>query len=405
MENEIPRGAMRFVETGPDCFAVVEQLAEDKPPKLKMVGYSGGLIKGHWYWGDLAIDLKGIEFPLSKYPVLEDHNTDLKIAFTGKPDVSNGKLELNPETSKFLDTEASRQFQKNSLAGFPYQSSIYARPSVVERLSDGEKAEVNGMTVRGPASIWRKAAFKECSACVFGWDGKTQASAFSKTEMEEVDIEYLDKGGESSLLSEEGKQTILKTINQGKEEKLMDVKELREKHPDLVVQLTEEVTNSVTETVTALVTTQLTEGFNAEKTALEAKLAAKDQTIDGQGTRLAQLEKNDTIRGANERQTLADRIWESKLSESALDAGMHEKIRAMITHTKFVKDDVLDETAFAEAVDAEIKDWEGRMKGSSIQGTGFTRKSGDGDPEETTLSAKNKEVSNGLLALAGQKPK
>ena len=71
--EKIPKGAMRFVETGPDCFALAEAGEDGKTPKLKMVGYSGGIIKGHWYWGDLAIDLEGMSFPLSKYPILEDH--------------------------------------------------------------------------------------------------------------------------------------------------------------------------------------------------------------------------------------------------------------------------------------------------------------------------------------------
>jgi len=397
MAHKIPKGAMRFVETNPECFAIAEKFADDKPPKLKMVGYSGGLIKGHWYWGDLIIDLQGMIFPLSKYPVLEDHWTEKKIAFTGKPITSNGKLELNPETSKFLDTEVSLEFQKNSLAGFPYQSSIYARPSVVERLSDGEKAEVNGMTVKGPASIWRKSTFKECSACVFGWDGKTQASAFSKTEMEEVDIEYLGKGGDDEhLLTDKGKQTVIDTMNKSiKEVSRMDLAQLKNEHPKIVDQLTEEVTQSVTDTLTVK--------FDAEKATFESKLAKKDEQINAQDDRLADLEKNDAIRTANEFKAQADRIFDSKLNESVLAESLHEKVRKMINHDKFVKEGVLDKEAFATAVDAEIKDWEDKLVDTtpSVQGFGKTFKKPDGDNEN--LSQENEDTANGLLSLVGQK--
>ena len=63
-EGKLPKGALRFVEEG--CHAHVE-FAEDGEgkvvgKKLKMVAYSGGIIKGHWYWDNLAIDLEGIQF-------------------------------------------------------------------------------------------------------------------------------------------------------------------------------------------------------------------------------------------------------------------------------------------------------------------------------------------------------
>ena len=83
--KKIPKGALRFVAD--NCDACVFAEGEGDAPKLKMLAYSGGVIKGHWYWGDLAIDVSGLSFP-SRFPILEDHRTDKKIAFifilTGK---------------------------------------------------------------------------------------------------------------------------------------------------------------------------------------------------------------------------------------------------------------------------------------------------------------------------------
>ena len=188
-ETKVPKGALRFVDHG--CHAHVEFADDDQKqvPKLKMVAYSGGIIKDHWYWDNLAIDLDGIQFKQNKFPVLENHDTERKIAVISKPIVEDGKL-MAPENAKFLSTEVSKEFQKLSAEGFPYQSSIYAKPSNVERLEDGATAKVNGFTMKGPGSIWRAFEFKEMSVCVFGWDSSTKASAFSREETEDVD--YLE---------------------------------------------------------------------------------------------------------------------------------------------------------------------------------------------------------------------
>lgn len=372
--EKLPKGALRLVEVGDGSCAFVEQMGEDKPPKLKMKAYSGGLIRGHWYWGDLAIDLEGMSFPVSKYPILEDHSTDKKIAFTGKPLIEGNSLLINPDTTKFLDTSESLEFQKNSRKGFPYQASIYARPSSVERVSEGESAKVNGMSVKGPASIWRKCEFKEASVCVFGWDSKTQSSAFSRTETEEVDVEFIEK--------EDDEQKIEKEV------KFMNLAELKKEHPDLVSQLSEEITAS------------LTEKFNAEKADLQAKLDEKDQKLADQEDRVLKLEKNEALRTEKEIKARADNIWTSKLSESEVSEHLYDKVRRMIPHTKFMQDGVLDEEKFVEAIDAEIKDWEEKGATTSVMGSGFSSKSVE-DSEAKKAEKLAQEDDNIVKEMAG----
>ncbi len=365
--EKLPKGALRLVEVGDDCCAFAVAGEEGEAPKMKMIAYSGGIIKNHWYWGNLAIDLEGMTFPVSKYPILEDHRTDKKIAFTGKPIINDNTLSIDPDKTVFVDTPESAEFQKLSSqtgGGFPYQASIYAKPSSVERVMEGESAKVNGMSVRGPASIWRKCEFKEASVCVFGWDSKTQSSAFSKTEMEDIDVEYI--GEEEGKISNEDNK--LK-----KEVKSMDLAELKKEHPELIVQLSEEVTASVTEALTA--------DFNIKLAEKDAELSEKDAKLDGQTERLASLEKKEVIRTENDLSTLADRIWTERLAKSELDERLYEKAQNMVSHAKFVKDDVLDVEAFTKAVDVEIKDWEDRIPTPSVMGFGKTSKTSTSDTQ------------------------
>lgn len=61
IKKEIPNGALRLVASG--AHAVVLSSSEEPNKKsLKMTVYSGKVIKDHFWWGDLAIDLAGISF-------------------------------------------------------------------------------------------------------------------------------------------------------------------------------------------------------------------------------------------------------------------------------------------------------------------------------------------------------
>jgi hypothetical protein len=388
---KVPKGALRFVESGSQAFALVE---EGKKPQMNMVAYNGKLIRDHWYWDDLAIDLTGIRFSASKFPILENHDTDRKIAFhSGKPDVSNNKLELIPEKTKFVDTEVAAEFIKLSGDGFPYQASIYAKPTEIRRLMKDETADVNGFKMKGPGTIWRKCEFKEASVCVFGWDSDTKSSAFSRESFEDVDYVENENSGLSamSIESENNK-------NNEKGGETMNLSELKTAHPDLVVQLSDEVKGVVTAEVTAAMTAEFDKErakFTAEKTALETR-------VENGENRLAGLEKKEALHEERERETIADRVWSDKLAASEIGGHLYDKVKRMVSFTKFVKEDALDIEAFSAAVDVEIADWEKRGAGVSVSGLGVVER--DAALSSTTVAAKeeNTKLSTDLLARAGQ---
>lgn len=387
-EEKLPKGALRFVETGAECQAFAKT-EEGGVPKMSMRAYSGGVIKGHWYWGNLAIDLEGMSFPKSKYPILEDHITSKKIAFTGKPIVDGG-LKIDPDKTTFVDTPESKEFQRLSAEGFPYQSSIYAKPSSIERVEDGAFAEVNGFKLKGPATIWRKSEFREASVCVFGWDSQTSSAAFSREETEDVNIEWLNEGGDDL---EEINDMNNETQN-GEEVKLMDLKELKEKYPDLAAQLTEEVTQAVTDKLAA--------DHKKEKETLQATIDEKDQKLSDQGERLLKLEKAETIRQENELKYAADKIWNDKLSDSNVSERLYDKCKKMVSYTKFVKDGAFDQEAFAKAVDDEISDWESKGAVEVVQGSGFSeKKDADNGKDKDKLAKEEEDLVKDLAGLAG----
>ena len=383
-EEKVPKGALRFVEEGFHALAIKDG---DNPPKMQMTAYNGKVIKGHWYWGDLAIDLAGIRFSAGKFPILENHDTSRKIAFhKGKPDTSEGKLELVPEKTVLVDTEFANEFIKLSSEGFPYQASIYAKPTEIQRLMKDETTEVNGFTLRGPGTVWRKCDFKEASVCVFGWDSSTKSSAFSRETTE--DVEYQENALEDTQVADvEDNQ-----LTEGGE--IMNLDELKTKHPDLVEALTSEVTASVTSTLNAEFDKER-DKFTAEKTALETK-------IEDGNTRLADLEKKDALREEREREAHAERIWNDKLSASDVGDHMWEKIKRMISFKKFVKDDVLDVEAFSAAIDEEITDWEGKLSTPATDGLGTVGRTAEGDNTPPANKEEDTKLSNELLNRAGQ---
>lgn len=385
--KKVPRGALRVVEMGEGCNAFTEYFGEgeEKKPKLKMVAYSGGVIKDHWYWGDLVLDLEGISFN-KKFPILENHDTDRKIAFTRDPILDNGKLEINPDKTQFVDTEISAEFQKLSAEGFPYQSSVYANPTSIERLSEDASADVNGLTLKGPGTVFRKWELKEASACVFGWDSETKATAFSKEEVE-IDME------ETEILADIQPKIKLK-LKKKKEVTTMPEELINDREkidPKLVEEIQLEATKNAEIEFAKKEST-----FSKEKEDLEKE---NEKLTD----RVLGLEKKDAIREEKELKKSADNIWTKKLSESNIPETLFDKVRQYVSHVKFTEEGILNVEKFGEAVDSEIKDWEDRGVTSKVIGTGFTEK----EVDETELAETKKSIDDDVNTLrnkVGEKP-
>lgn len=381
----VPKDAFHFRDT--DCFAKV--ITDDEEEQLDMVVYSGGIILDHWYWGNLAIDLEGLSFPKKKFPILEDHQTDKKIAFTNKP-IINGNLRIDPSKVTFVDTEASQEFRRLSKEGFPYESSMFAQPTSIERIEKAESAEVNGIKLTGPGTVWRKAIFKEASVCVFGYDSNTHSQTFKDDTLE---------------ITTEVCSTFEEELNiKQREVKNMDINELKEKHPELF----QEITDNVREKLT----TELTGKFNQEKKDLEdknkdleGKLKDQSKKNESLGDKVLSLEKAETIRSENDLRRDAKDIWAEKLAESDIPKDMYGKVSNQVSYRKHLKDGILDKEAFTTAIKGEIEDWEKKGVTDTVIGSGFSTK--DVETEETkNLKLEEKaddDLADNLFELSGGK--
>lgn len=375
--------SLRFSD--PNCTAHIKFADDDtdkKDPQLEMLAYSGGIIPGHWYWGDLAIDLEGMKIPSGKTPILEDHSTSQKIGFATKWSKEGNQLSI--AKASFVDSPESLKFRDLSEQGFPYEASIYAKPSKIQRLAEDEEAEVNGFMMKGPGSIWRKCTLKEASVCTFGYDSNTKSAAMAEGE-EDIEVET-----ESNIKPQE------------EETHGMKKEQFKKEH--------EGEYNAIVAEVTADVTASLTQTFSAEKTELETKLAdavtANTQLQDentASEKRLLKLEQADSARAIADQATAASNAFAAKFDASGLPARLSPKIERLVDHTQFVAEGVLDMVKFNEAVDAELAGWTAE-DADSVQGLSTGRSAAD-DDADTKLSQESDAVTERMLGHLGQSSK
>lgn len=203
-ETTAPKRACMLTIDGEQCTV---QFAESTDSKIAgtftIVGYSGGIIKDHWYWGNVAFDLGGIKFAKTRIPVLEEHSSGNRIGFTTKQEVS----EVVSFEGKFLNNSKAQELANDMRDGFPMQASLFIPPSVIEKISEGASVEVNGRTLKGPGTVFRKSTIKEVSMATFGFDEKTRSSAYTDGDNQTVNFSLLKENSMSGTQNTEAQLT------------------------------------------------------------------------------------------------------------------------------------------------------------------------------------------------------
>ena len=334
--------------TDHDAVIKLSDKKEGSIRSLMMVAYSGKVIKDHWYWGDLAIDTSGMKMSKPEIPILEDHRTDRKIGFGTF--VVDENFQIISKKTSFVETPYAEEFIKLSDQGFPYEASIYARPTKIQRLSENEEVEVNGYKMKGPGTVWRKSVLRECSIVTFGADANTKSAAMAEDEDVELEVE-------SQKFKEQ-------------EEDSMDVEKLKAEHPEVYAQ------------VIALGKAEAEASFAEEKKSMTAKIteltAEKTQlTADNKtvSERVTALEKEATIRKEQGIKASAEAVFSEAMQKANIPERLRPKIRKQLDHEAFIKDDQLDVSAFSAAIETELKDWVIEGEGTqSILGMSSTKK-------------------------------
>lgn len=129
-KNTAPIKACIFNSGAKVTFAEGE--ADKKETQFRIVGYTGGIMKNHWFWGNVAFDLKGMTFAKRPTPVLAEHFRDSRIGFTTMQDISDKVVVEGP----FLDNEKAQQLKADMKKGFPMEASLLVPALVVEHVKE-----------------------------------------------------------------------------------------------------------------------------------------------------------------------------------------------------------------------------------------------------------------------------
>lgn len=186
-KDVIPEDANIFNMRGDVTFAQGDNGDADDKQNIRLTLYDGG-VHAHWYWGNIAFDLATMRLAKGKVPILLNHDIDQRVGFsTGKS--FEGKFVLE---GRFLKRSPEAQRVREDIEdGFPFESSMSfdVTSSKTTRIADGETAQVNGKTVKGPGTAVYNAVIREGSITPFGALKNTKTQVFD----ENIDLDTKGK--------------------------------------------------------------------------------------------------------------------------------------------------------------------------------------------------------------------
>jgi len=171
--EKVPQGAATFelaVKLAPSAN-------DQKGRKFAGKANSGGVMPGHWYWGNLAIDMAGLQIGRMDKPVLFEHDACEPLGYTTS--ITAGPDGIDVEGVLLDVTEKGQEIIALLAAGMPLQMSIFAPPSEVLILQEGESAQVNGKPITGPGAIFTNSTLREVTITTLGVDEGTCAALLS----------------------------------------------------------------------------------------------------------------------------------------------------------------------------------------------------------------------------------
>lgn len=117
------------------------------------------------WFGKAIVDLSGVEgIPLRGLPMLLEHDSRKPAGIGLSMELTDEGLVITGDL--LLKQDGGKQVSDLSDDGFPLTASLGVKVLAREELEDGVEAEVNGMTVKGPITIWRQSKLSETSFVV-----------------------------------------------------------------------------------------------------------------------------------------------------------------------------------------------------------------------------------------------
>lgn len=138
--------------------------------RFSMLAYTGA--KMRFFGLSYILDLTGINAGKSR-PIFLNHDSSVILGHTDKIQVDDSGLVVEGVLSGAASI--TQPIIESAANGFPWQASIGAMPTKIEKVTEGQEAKVNGQTVKGPLIIVRAADLKEISFVPLGADDNTSA--------------------------------------------------------------------------------------------------------------------------------------------------------------------------------------------------------------------------------------
>lgn len=171
----------------------------------------------------------------------------------------------------------------------------------------------------------------------------------------------------------------------------MDLKELKEKHPGLVLEIEEAASATASKK-----TEENLSAIIAEKEAENARLAVENQALS---EKAAEKEKEALQSRIETSKTKAKAIFTEKLSNSVIPENLHKKVDKQVPVESFINEEGnLDESGYSESLSSEITDWEASFS-SNFEISGVKTKKEEEKEEENKETEVDETVAR-LLAMA-----
>lgn len=161
---------------------VTIQAADNQPPSLSLVAYTGAAIRQNWARTPVVVDLAGMA-AADQIPILYGHDASLDSVLGQSTSVTNTGEALELSAELFGTGETAAKVLALAKAGLRLQASIGADTGELEAVPAGQTVTVNGRDFAGPLSIVRGSRLREVSVVLFGADQATSATIAAEAEI------------------------------------------------------------------------------------------------------------------------------------------------------------------------------------------------------------------------------
>lgn len=230
-ERAFDKSQLRFRGLAPQIDKAEAKAAAEQPAKAANVSIRGiantGAPMPDWL-GSIALNLGGAklhsDISQRPLPLLFEHEKPIGYVTA----LRTGPNGLEFDGQVIPSAEGAANVLSLAAGGYPWQCSLYAEPTVIRELAQGEKFSVNGRDIVGPGLVFEEWWLGEITLTAKGRDPMTSAGLAAS------------KGDAAVRLNVQVKSMAEQSSTQpagGGSEPQMTVDELRSKFPDLVKQI------------------------------------------------------------------------------------------------------------------------------------------------------------------------